>query len=319
MEGAEQKIKLLLQIIGYLCSTLTAAKKSFILLGKPNSGKSQVLKLIEFIVGEENICNIQLEKLGDRFSAAALNNKLLNVCGELSARPIRDIEKFKMIVGGDTLTGENKGQPLFQFKCKCRLLFAGNMLPPIKNEDFSSAFVDRIVILNFPREIPREERDYELLDHLIDESDVIFSLAMKELRELVQNNFSFEIPDDSKEILADYSFQPLHIDTFVEEHCELGEEFRIHTRDAYAEYKNFCRQNMVNPISEALFSQKLCCINGVRSSRFRIDGSQSLRGFCGIKLKDDTIRKIPNGDTENDNLKSAGTVERLEVNTNDEN
>ncbi len=283
LEGDRQKIKLLLQIIGYLCSPLMDAKKCFIILGAPNSGKSVILKFIETIFGIENISHIQMEKLNDKFAAGILSQKRLNICGELSGKVLRDFEFFKMLVGNDGLYGQFKHRDGFAFKNRCKLLFAGNMLPPLKNEDISSAFVDRLVILNFSKSISPEERDYKLLEKLIDERDVIFSLAIGTLSGLIENNYIFAQPEDSKIILEDYSFQQNHIEYFIKENCIIQRDKRIHTKILYEAYEKFCKDNAICPISQILFSQKISSLSGVSSERFRLNGN-NLRGFRGIGL-----------------------------------
>lgn len=285
LDNDAEKIRLLLQIIGYLCTTLTEAKKCFILVGAPDSGKSLIIHLMEYIIGDEFVCNIQLENLSRRFSSAVLSSKFINICGELSARPLKNIETFKLIVGGDTLSGEFKGQPIFRFKNKCKLLYAGNVLPPIKNEDTSLAFINRLVLLCFSHSIPKEERIYGMADELKKEADVIFSLAIKELPKLIEENYQFAAPADSVNTLADYAFEQTSIDTFVENRCVLGSSHKIHAVDLYEAYIGFCRSNAVSPISRNLFSQKISSLPGVEGSRFRINGSASNRGFKGITLK----------------------------------
>ena len=289
LDGNSEKRDLLLQIIGYLCTTLLNAKKCCILLGAPNSGKSLILHLIEYMIGKEHISNIPLEDLGNRFSSAVLSTKLLNVCAELSARPLRNIETFKLIVGGDTINGEFKGQPLFQFKNHCKLLFAGNMLPPIKNQDISTAFIDRLLVLKFSHSIPKEEQIPDLDQKLQKEADAIFSMSMNYLQTLISNNFTFIIPEDSLELLNDYSFQQTSIDVFVRECCQCREDLRIHSSKLYAAYKNFCINNTIDPISSALFSQKIGSIKGVKTGRFRLDGGDPLRGFYGININDHNL------------------------------
>ncbi len=281
--GDETKIKLLLQIIGYVCSPLTEAKKCFILLGCPNSGKSVILKFIEEMFGKENISNIPLEKLSDKFSAAILSQKLLNICGELSGKVLRNFEFFKMLVGNDNLFGQFKHKDGFAFKNRCKLLFAGNMLPPIKNEDISTAFIDRLLILNFSNTIPQQARDYKLIDKLETEKDIIFSLAIDTLSELVENNYIFEQPNDSKIIIEDYAFQQNHIDFFVNEKCVIDSNKKTHSKILYVAYQEFCKNNLVEPISQGLFSQKIASLPNVSSSRFRINGDNQ-RGFKGIDL-----------------------------------
>ena len=285
LEGSPEKIKLFLQILGYLSIPSLAAKKCFIFLGAPNSGKSQLLHLIENIFGEENISNISLNKLGDRFSIAQLSRSRLNICGELSGKILRNIDTFKLIVGGDRLSGEFKNKDIFTFKNQCKLIFAGNMLPPIQNEEISSAFADRLTILYFPNQVPVGERDVDLLNKLIKEKNIIFSLGIDTLSDLISSNYEFIVPNDSKEILSDYSYQQFSIDEFLDESCELGPDYRIHTSDLYAAYKSFCQSNAIDAISVNLFSQKIGTIKGVKASRFHIDGSKSLRGFTGVTLK----------------------------------
>lgn len=286
LRGDRQKIELLLQFIGYILSPLLCAKKALVLLGEPNSGKSLVLHLIEFIMGSEFISNISLENLNKRFKTAVLSTKLLNICGELSAKPLKDIEVFKMIVGGDTLSGEFKGKDEFEFKNKCKLLFAGNILPPIKNEDISTAFVDRLAVLRFNYSIPEELRNYNLAQELESEADVIFSLSIKALNKLIDNNYVFVTPADTDNLLKGYSFQQTNIDVFIEDWCVINRQLKIHSSTLYAAYKKFCVENTISPISQNLFSQKIASVNGVKNGKFRSCGSNPARGFYGIGLKE---------------------------------
>lgn len=287
LDNNEQKIKLLLEIIAYLCTPLMSAKKCFIFLGEPNSGKSLIIHLIEYIFGKELISNIQLENLGNRFATGVLSTKRINICAELSARPLRNIETFKLIVGGDTLSGEFKGRDVFQFENKCKLLYAGNILPPIKNEDISTAFVDRLTVLKFSHSIPKEERIYDLFEKLKNEADDIFSLAINTITELIKNKYDFTTPQDSIELLNDYSFQQTNIDIFINERCSFGESLKTHSATLYELYKKFCTENAICPISQNLFSQKIGSIKGVTNGRFRINGGNPARGFYGISIKKD--------------------------------
>lgn len=286
LDDSTDKRQLLLQIIGYLCTPLMKAKKCFIFLGEPNSGKSLMILIIEYMFGKSLISNIQLENLGNRFSSGILSTKRLNVCAELSAHPLKNIELFKLIVGGDTLSGEFKGRDVFQFENRCKLLYAGNVLPPVKNEDISTAFVDRLTVLKFSHSIPREERIYNLDEKLKEEADAIFTLAINSVAELIENQFEFVVPQDSADLLKDYSFQQTNIDTFVEEWCELGEELKTHSATLYNFYKRFCVDNAIQPISQNLFSQKIGSVKGVTNGRFRLNGGNPMRGFCGIAIKD---------------------------------
>lgn len=167
------------------------------------------------------------------------------------------------------------------------MLYAGNILPPIKNEDISTAFVDRLTVLKFSHSIPKEERIYDLFEKLKNEADDIFSLAINTITELIKNKYDFTTPQDSIELLNDYSFQQTNIDIFINERCSFGESLKTHSATLYELYKKFCTENAICPISQNLFSQKIGSIKGVTNGRFRINGGNPARGFYGISIKKD--------------------------------
>ena len=117
------------------------------------------------------------------------------------------------------------------------------------------------------------------------EADSIFSEAIDTVAELIKKNYLFPKMEDAERFLADYSFNQTHIDNFIEEWCEIGKEYRIHTKKLYQHYLDYCELNIVRPISQSLFSQKINSVKGVVNSRFRLKGGESLRGFTGITLK----------------------------------
>ncbi len=282
-----KKIKLLLQIIGYILSGDTKAKKGFFLVGLPGTGKSQILLFIERLIGNQAVSHIPLERLDNSFYLASLSEKLVNICGELSAKPLNDINIIKMIIGNDRLTGEYKGMTPFEFECKCRLLFAGNILPAIKRqEDSTDAFVSRLVLLSFSNQISFEKTNRNLLEDLIAESEIIFKLSILEYKKLKASNYRFEIPEESKKILDDYAFQQNHIQLFIEECCELSVDSCEHSYSLYNAYIKFAKENNVMPTSVNIFRQTIVSKKGVKGSKFRKNG-KNRRGYIGIRLKED--------------------------------
>ena len=281
--GDEKSLTLLLQIIGYLCCNYSSAKKAFMFIGEKNCGKSKILEFITRLIGENNVCNIPLHKLGNRFNVAELNRNKVNIQAELSLEPLREIETFKNAVGGDTLCGEDKGENLFYFKNKCKLLFAGNGMPALKTQDTTQAFVSRLVFLIFPKEIPEDERDTELVDKLYSERDVIFSLAIHELLHLIQNGFKFEVPALSQIRMQSFMEQNNQINDFLNEYCVFGPEHKVFSRDLYHSYEKFCKDNCLFTHNQNTFLDAVSLREGVVRSRIRINGER-LRGFEGIGL-----------------------------------
>lgn len=284
LENNKDKINLLFEIIGYLLSDFSNAKKAFVFIGKPHSGKSLLTKMITNIIGRENVSSIPLHKLGERFSNSELSTHKLNINAELDASPLTKIGNFKAIVGNDFISAEFKGKDLFSFQCKTKLLFAGNYMPEVKDVETTQAFVDRLVFLIFNKSTPKEEIDYDLEEKLMKEIDYIFSLSMDRLRDLLNNNFQFTIPEDSQKFLNEYSNRQNHISEFIEEMCILNEEAKIHVKNLYNTYSKFCEENCVTAYNPTKFNEYIANIDDIRRTRFRANG-KNLRGFEGITIK----------------------------------
>jgi phage/plasmid-associated DNA primase len=54
-------------------------KRTYLIYGKKNSGKTTFVELMEHIVGHDGFCDISLDKISQRFQIASLERKLLNL------------------------------------------------------------------------------------------------------------------------------------------------------------------------------------------------------------------------------------------------
>ncbi len=284
LNGDFIKIKLLLQIIGYICSNYTTAKKAFMLIGKPNSGKSKIAEWLGNIIGEDNVSNVSFDKLGNRFNIAAFSRSKLNINAEMSLESIKDISMFKSLIGGDKIQAEDKGKQPFTFSNKCKFLFAGNGLPVIKSQDTTEAFISRLVILYFPNSISEAERDLELSEKLYYERDIIFSLAVNELNELVESGFRFELPQEESEQLLEYKENSTHIESFIDDRCILSPELKSSTKTLYDAYINYCKDNCFTPYGMQTFAAAIRNSRNLIKTKITVKGIQ-IRGFKGIDIK----------------------------------
>ena len=85
-------------------------------------------------MSEKNISSLDLKKLGDRFSTVMMFGKLANIGDDISNEFVTDTAVFKKIVTGETIDAEQKGQPKFDFKPFCKLLFFSKIAFPRNGE-----------------------------------------------------------------------------------------------------------------------------------------------------------------------------------------
>ena len=248
-----QKRKLLLQFLGYILCDQNDAKVAFFTQGEGDSGKSIILQFIQRLLPSESTSAIPLHELNGKFERAELLGKKVNIAGETKGQPLRDISIFKSITGNDSIEAQFKAEHLFHFPPTCKLCFAGNSFPTTSETDATDAYANRIVVLRFNHSIPKEAQDKNLLDKLWGERNEIVTLAMRELKDLHDNEYRFEQPEESLAFLNAFRSRNSSYKLFLEECCERGPDYRVHSYSLYPAYERFCRSNGFSMQPEAVF------------------------------------------------------------------
>ena len=145
----------------------TSIQKAILLVGEGANGKSVYLAALRTFLGRANVAAETLHRLeSNRFAVAQLVGKLANICPDLPSASLAGSSVFKLITGGDCITGEHKFKQPFPFIPFARLVFSANHLP--RSADASHAYFRRWIILPFERtfdpseQIPREVLDGQL-------------------------------------------------------------------------------------------------------------------------------------------------------------
>jgi putative DNA primase/helicase len=287
MEDNNDKERHLQEVVGYILSEFYTAKKVPMIIGKPHSGKSTLNRIISSLLGGEQVANVPLHRLHERFILAHLSTKKVNICSEISDEALSNIEIFKAITGNDELVAEYKGKDHFTYKSKIKLLFSGNCMPALKNQDITTAFFDRLTFINFNYTVPEEDRDHDLERKLLEEDrEYIIYWAVKGIKRLMNNNFVFSESDESVRYKEKYIAEQNHIDDFIMGNCLLGKQYRIHSRDIYSGYLSYCYLNCITPLSKDKFFSEISKQEIIKK-KFRLSDKNPLWGYIGI-----TLRKI---------------------------
>lgn len=286
-EGAEDKMRQIQELLGYSISNYTNAKKWFVLIGAPHTGKSTLLELLTEIIGIDYTSNVPLHELSKKFALSDLYKKKLNVCGELNDNALKNIDIIKSLTGSDRVRGDVKYKSAINFVNRCKVIMAGNAMPKLQTLDDTTAFIDRIVFVIFNNTIPESERDYKLKDKLLSEKDFIVQWAIKGLKRLIKNNFVFTECRDSIEFKNQYKNEMNNINDFVNIMCKLepyNDHCRAHKRDLYSAYLKYGRDNCQTILSKKEFFSELKKLP-VKQAKFRLNKSTPLDGYTGIMLK----------------------------------
>lgn len=131
-------------------------KKSYIIQGDYNMGKSSYIELLENTFGKENCSNVSLQDMcSEKFSIPSLENKLLNLYEDLNDNDIKGIGKFKNFTGGNEFEIEQKFINRYKARIFAVNCFACNRPPKIdKSFENDDAFWNRWEYIKFKTYFP---------------------------------------------------------------------------------------------------------------------------------------------------------------------
>lgn len=262
---------LLEEIVGacmYRSNTL-AGGKAFILTGTGANGKSTYLKTLSHLMSEKNISSLDLKKLGDRFSTVMMFGKLANIGDDISNEFVTDTSLFKKVVTGETIDAEQKGQPKFDFKPFCKLLFSANNIPRMGKGSDSQAIMRRLVIVPFNAKFKSDDPNFRpgIEDDLKGQESMeyLIQLGIQGLKRVLASK-NYTTSEKVQQELEEYEERNNPLLMFMKD-CE-DEDFELEnepTSRVYERYKEFCLAESLQPLSKIEFSRQM-----VKTFNFKI-------------------------------------------------
>lgn len=279
------------QILELIALVLSEAnlKYFYVLLGPSNTGKSQIGKLLEKLVGEENVVTVRgMHDFSDKWTAGSMQGKRLASCLDLPDKslPADAAGIIKQLVGDDTVKIEEKYKPPSVMRKNPVLFFAGNY--PLRGKTLDEAILNRMVIIPFINPCPAEKMRQQLYQDFLEEASYIIQQAIYAFHDLMDQDFqvtSVQIPEEyMPQTAAD---KTLFLKDFVRRCCEFKMESETTTSDLYHAFVDFSSSSGFSPISEIDFARQFNELIRIEKlpikSVKRVNGCGS-RGYQGIAL-----------------------------------
>lgn len=281
-----EMIATLQEMLGYLIAADTSMQKMFMLIGPRRSGKGTIGRVINALIGKENISGPTLASLTQNFGLQPLIGKLVAIVSDARA-PGKDhqtiVERLLMMSGEDTITVDRKNMDAWVGSLTARVVIMSN--ESLQLGDASGALVGRMVVLQMHRSFYGRE-DTHLTSRLLQELPGIFNWALEGRERLYKRGFFIQ-PAGSAEAVDEMTKLNSPITEFLEVCCELGPEFTEHKDLVFEAYKKWCFKNDRRASHKTQFSKQLyATAHTVMSVRPRNDEGAQERVYGGLKLKD---------------------------------
>ena len=274
---ADDKVRALLEMMGYSLLRSCAFEKFIILIGAGANGKSVLLKVLTALLGYRNVSAVCPSQFDNRFQRAHLHGKLANIISELAEGGEIADATLKAIVSGEVITAEHKHKPPFEFRPYCTCWFGTNHMPSTR--DFSDAIYRRAIIISFNRKFEGAACDPHLSDKLIAELPGIFNMALAAIAGAISRK-AFTDPASSIEAKQHWRMESDQVAQFLEECCGLYKDYEASSHEVYARYQSWAKEaGSLRPLNRKNFTNRL--------KRFGVDtykGTGGKRMLYGIRL-----------------------------------
>ena len=274
--------KRILQWIAYSISNLPNIKKIALLLGERDSGKTTLSLLISIIVGQENVQSFSFDSI-TRFSNDAMFGKKVGLCTDLKGSRLstESMEWLKNQTGGDFVHADVKHiRHTYSYVSTCKYIIASNFRPDLGEDD---ALENRFLVIPFPKSIPEEQKNYNLLHDIKQELQHVFYIAFEALREFLDDGMQFADIGEWEHYTPNfYSNQEDYISNFFRECCYLDKNGVVSRTEMYDAYCCYAKKQGFQGMSAAKFFRgfkKIMQENGIK------DDTNAGRRYKGISVK----------------------------------
>ena len=279
---APAKKKALQSYFGYCLLPDCRHQRCLFLLGAGANGKSVVTDVLISILGEENVCSLPLQLMGERFLIGQLKDKLVNVASEIATNRPTDTSCFKDAVTGGLLMADQKHGKPFAFYPIAKHIFSMNETPKITDKSYG--FQRRPIVIKFMERFEGEKRDPYLTKKLIQEKEGIFMWMLEGLLMVLEKD-DLIIPDvvekETKEMIK--ATNPVLL--FVDDCCVLDDDYRVKPKDLFKEYSEWCKEGHNRPLSRNRFyDQILLNFSSVKKKQVK---DNRMRMYIGIGIRID--------------------------------
>ena len=259
--GESDILESLMEVMGVCMYRSSEFTQSAILLGEGSNGKSTYIRMLQALLGKENISSLDMSMLGKQFHTGQLAGKLANLGDDISNEFQRGdlLSVFKKVVDGNRVYADVKGVEGFEFEPYATLVFSANEFPRLA--DYTDGMLRRIFPIEFNAKFSKTDADYDpRISRKITTKKACQRMAVlgvMGLHQVIENNGFTPNAASSKRV------EEIKADNNTVLSWALESQWTTETLDGavsitlYQQYKQWCDESGFQAVSRTKFSRQI--------------------------------------------------------------
>lgn len=304
----EDGLKVIKQMLG--AALIPYIPRIFFIEGVTNSGKSTLAKLIQYLLGKENVSSVLpiiKKDGGERFRWEAAVGKLANIVLELPKNTELDVNTLKMVRDKEAFHQDRKNKGAIRATLPFLHIYCCNQMP-LSFEGNSGALDNRISMLFFKQSYLNGASGIMELAETIwsTDSGSVLEAAREGLEDLIKDGFKYFESRASNNAKKDWQIMTDTISQYFED-CNSGEwiepdwdgkKYEL-GKIIYDNFRNWARESGCKTVGKKRFykeletrlgvSRKHDAQGGERFDFSTILKSRNLNNYSGQKTTSDTF------------------------------
>lgn len=212
---------------------------------------------------------------------AALRGVRLALAAETEEGQRLDVATVKALCSTDRVAANPKYKAPFSFTPSHTLVLYTNFLPRVGSSDRGTW--SRLTVLPFNahlRDTAGEKKDFaEIL--FTQAGGAVLAWMVEGARRFIANGYKLEPPAVVREALAEYRKSCDWLGAFIEEDCELSENYAVSSKELYQRYTAYCQVNGDYRRDSRDFT------HAMQSAGFVLKHAKKGNQYMGLRLKSD--------------------------------
>lgn len=200
-------VAIIQKMMGQILLGKNPSQRFLMLTGEAGRGKTQLIKIMQLIIGQHNCQELRTKFLADRFELYRFIGKTLLYGVDVKANFMQTdgAQVIKALVGGDTLSPEGKGSNgAFSITGDFNVVIGSNTRLRVKLEGDVGAWRRRLLIVKYENSPPKKKIPYFAEMLIKEEGSGILNWAIKGLIELQKELDAFgdiQLTDRQKSVV----------------------------------------------------------------------------------------------------------------------